>query len=120
MFSITAAGNQALGDWLEHPSAAPTALRDTGLLQLFFSDLAPAATRRRLAEQQLVMHRARLAAYEDDARLERREVGTGPGYRTVEHWRGETLQMGLLYERAAVAFWQAVADRASTPDDASG
>jgi PadR family transcriptional regulator, regulatory protein AphA len=120
MFSITAAGGQALGDWLERPSAAPTALRDTGLLQLFFSDLAPAAARQRLAEQQLAMHRARLAAYEDDARLERRQPGTGPGHRTVEHWHGETLQMGLLYEQAAVAFWGAVADRASRSEDASG
>lgn len=116
IFDITAAGRQALGDWLERPSAAPTALRDTGLLQLFFADLAPAAARRRLAEQQLVMHRARLAAYEDDARLERRDAQTGPGHRTVEHWRGETLQMGLMYERAAVAFWTAVVDRAPESD----
>ena len=117
MFSITAAGRQALGHWLEHPSTTPTALRDTGLLQLFFADLAPAATRQRLAEQQLEMHQARLEAYEDDARVERRDGGVGRGQRTVEHWRGETLQMGLLYERAAVVFWGAVADRASTSDD---
>ncbi len=32
--------------------------------------------------------------------------------RTVEHWRGATLPMGVLYERAAVAFWKGVANAA--------
>jgi hypothetical protein len=26
----------------------------------------------------------------------------------LEHWRGETLAMGLLYESAAVEFWKRV------------
>ena len=29
--------------------------------------------------------------------------------RSMEHWRGVTLRMGLLYERAAVQFWGEVA-----------
>jgi hypothetical protein len=28
--------------------------------------------------------------------------------RTVEHWRGETLPMGPLYEGAAVDFWSGI------------
>jgi hypothetical protein len=97
-----------LSAWIDRPSAARTELRDPGLLQLFFADLASADARLRVAEQQLAIHRAKLAAYEEDARLERRPDGSGRGQRTVEHWRGETLRMGLLYERAAVDFWTEV------------
>ena len=39
-------------------------------------------------------------------------VDRGRGQRTVEHWRGETLPMGLLYERAAVEFWAGVVNDA--------
>ncbi|HEV8488698.1 MAG TPA: helix-turn-helix transcriptional regulator [Candidatus Limnocylindrales bacterium] len=105
IFTITAAGAAALSAWLDRPSGAPTELRDPGLLQLFFADLASSESRLRLAEEQLAIHRARLAAYEEDARLERVAGETRRGQRTVEHWRGETLRMGLLYERAAVEFW---------------
>ena len=32
--------------------------------------------------------------------------------RTVEYWRGATLPMGVLYEGAAVVFWNCVANEA--------
>lgn len=105
VFTITAAGVSALGAWLDRPSGAPTELRDLGLLQLFFADLTSAEAQLRLAEQQLAIHRAKLSAYQEDERLELRPGGSGRGQRTVEHWRGETLRMGLLYEGAAVEFW---------------
>ena len=108
VFTITPAGVSALGTWLDRPSGAPTELRDLGLLQLFFGDLTSAESRLHLAEQQLAIHRAKLSAYEEDQRLERRPAGSGPGQRTVEHWLGETLRMGLLYEAAAVDFWMGV------------
>jgi DNA-binding PadR family transcriptional regulator len=104
MFAITPAGEAALGAWLDRPSGASTELRDLGLLQLFFADLAPAESRLHLAEQQLALHREKLAAYQEDERLERRPAARS-GQRTVERWRGETLRMGLLYELAAVEFW---------------
>jgi PadR family transcriptional regulator, regulatory protein AphA len=112
MFAITPAGQSALSAWIDRPSAARTELRDPGLLQLFFADLASADARLRVAEQQLAIHRAKLSAYEEDARLERRPDGSARGQRTVEHWRGETLRMGLLYERAAVDFWTEVVTNA--------
>lgn len=118
IFTITPAGTSALSAWLDRPSGAPTELRDLGLLQLFFADLAPAEARLRLAEQQLAIHRAKLAAYEEDARLERHAGGTRRGQRTAEHWRGETLPMGLLYEGAAVEFWTRVLARARAAPDA--
>ncbi len=109
VFTITTAGMSALSTWLERPSAASTELRDLGLLQLFFGDLASAEARLRLAERQLAIHRAKLAAYEEEERLERRPGRHHSGQRTVEHWRGATLRMGLLYEEAAVIFWTGVA-----------
>jgi PadR family transcriptional regulator, regulatory protein AphA len=112
VFMITPEGLSALAAWLDRPSAAPTELRDPGLLQLFFADLASDEARLRLAEQQLAIHGAKLAAYREDEREERRPDGPHRGQRTVEHWRGETLPMGLLYEGAAVEFWTGVVARA--------
>jgi PadR family transcriptional regulator, regulatory protein AphA len=112
MFAITPAGRDALKAWLDTPADQPTELRDPGLLQLFFGDLASAESRLRLAEQQLAIHSAKLAAYREDLRLERQVAGSGRGQRTVEHWRGETLPMGIRYEGAAVDFWADVAARA--------
>jgi DNA-binding PadR family transcriptional regulator len=108
LFAIAPAGQAALSAWLDRPSSARTELRDPGLLQLFFADLASPEAKLRLAEQQLAIHRLKLAAYEEDARLERGQTRSGRGERTVETWRGETLPMGLLYERAAVEFWTGV------------
>jgi PadR family transcriptional regulator AphA len=112
VFTITTAGASVLGTWLDRPSGASTELRDLGLLQLFFADLTSAEARLRLAERQLAIHRAKLSAYQEDERLERRPGGSRRGERTVEHWRGETLRMGLLYEGAAVEFWGGVVAKA--------
>ncbi len=112
MFAITPAGEEALAAWLDRPSDEPAELRDPGLLQLFFSDLARAESRLRLAEQQLAIHRVKLDGYREDQRLERRVAGSEHGQRTVEHWRGETLPMGVAHESGAVGFWTDVADRA--------
>jgi PadR family transcriptional regulator, regulatory protein AphA len=111
IFTITPAGRAALTAWLDRPSGAPTELRDLGLLQLFFADLASDEARLHLAEQQLAIHQAKLVGYEAEQRA---EGGPAPrrGQRTVEHWRGETLRMGLLYEGAAVDFWKGVAAKA--------
>jgi hypothetical protein len=114
MFAITPAGLEALAAWLGRPVHASTELRDLGLLQLFFMDLASDEARLRLAEAQLEVHGAKLSEYEEDARIEVAGVARDgrpmlAGRRTVEHWRGATLPMGLLYERAAVEFWGDVA-----------
>jgi PadR family transcriptional regulator, regulatory protein AphA len=116
ILTITESGRAALDDWLDRPSTDPAELRDLGLLQMHFTDLASPAARRRLAEQQLAAHTARLSAYEQEARQERGLEASQRGYRTVEKWRRETLRMALLYERAAVAFWtEAVAAAPDAP-----
>ncbi len=112
VFTITPAGESALGAWLDRPSGASTELRDLGLLQLFFADLASGEARLRLATQQLAIHEAKLSAYKGDERLEEGPDRPRRGQRTVEHWRGETLRMGLLYEAAAVDFWAGIVNNA--------
>jgi len=112
VFAVTTAGAAALRAWLDRPSTEPTELRDPGLLQLFFADLAPAESRLRLAEEQLAIHQAKLSAYQQDQRFEARPRSFDRGQRTVEHWRGETLPMGMAYEGAAVSFWADVAAKA--------
>ena len=116
IFTITAAGQAALQAWLSRPSHEPTELRDPGLLQLFFADLGPPEARLAIAAEQLEAHRAKLADYEEDQRLERGPGAGGPGQRTAERWHGETVRMGLLYERAAVDFWAGVTGSAGGAD----
>jgi len=108
LFTITEPGRASLRQWLASPSREPTELRDAGLLQLFFADLASPADRQGIAAAQLAVHRARLASYEEERRPERGLQESGRTRRTVEYWRGVTLPMGLRYERAAVAFWEEV------------
>src|SRR6476469_10219803 len=115
VFAITPAGTSALGAWLDLPSGAPTELRDPGLLQLFFADLASDDAKRRLAERRLAIHEAKLAAYREADRYERRAKGPQRGQRTIEHWRGETLPVGLRYESEAVGFWADVVAKAGAP-----
>ena len=119
IFTITNAGLDALRAWLARPSQEPTELRDHGLLQLFFADLGPSDARRELARAQLAIHRSKLAGYQEEQRLERRFDGFGTGQRTVEHWRGQTLRMGVLYEQAAVDFWEGVAANVGAEDDSA-
>jgi DNA-binding PadR family transcriptional regulator len=99
MFAVTSAGLEALAAWLGRPVHASTELRDLGLLQLFFMDLASDESRLRLAEAQLEVHGAKLSEYEEDARIEVAGVARDgrpllAGRRTVEHWRGATLPAG--------------------------
>jgi PadR family transcriptional regulator AphA len=119
LFTITDAGRQALRAWLSRPARQPTELRDLALLQLFFADLEPTAARLAIAEEQLEMHRAQLAEYEAGQWAENGHNGSGAVSRSLEHWRGVTLPMGLLYERAAVEFWAGVTADASVAETAA-
>jgi PadR family transcriptional regulator, regulatory protein AphA len=116
IFTVTESGLDALRAWLARPSQEPTELRDPGLLQLFFADLGPPEARLAIATEQLAIHRAKLADYREQQAVERVPRGAGPGHRTAERWRGETVRMGLLYEHAAVDFWASVAGGADRAD----
>jgi PadR family transcriptional regulator, regulatory protein AphA len=108
MFTITDDGRTALRDWLAHPARQPTELRDVALLQLFFADLEPSSAKLSIAQEQVGLHRAQLAGYESGQRFDDVLNRQGGATRTIGHWRGVTLPMGLLYERAAIEFWEGV------------
>jgi PadR family transcriptional regulator AphA len=100
-FTVTAAGREALHRWLSQPPAESLELRDPGLLRLFFADLLNATELAALADRQREFHRERLGRLEDEA--------SAAGGQLAKSARLGPLRMGLIYERAAVAFWQEVA-----------
>ncbi|WP_219966467.1 PadR family transcriptional regulator [Deinococcus irradiatisoli] len=101
VYQVTPAGRAALQSWLGKPAGFPE-LRDLGLLKLFFAEQGPPENVRQLAAEQLALHQARLAAYEAICQ------GDLPDGMTAEDLNAagsHTLRMGLLYERANIAFW---------------
>ncbi len=108
VLSLNEAGRAELGRWLQEPVPVPTQIQDEGLLQLFFTRDGPegGATVQRLAADQLAAHRVRLRSYED--LVESGALAEGSPQRA-------TLELGLRFERLAVAFWAEVPLGASSP-----
>ncbi len=102
LFSLTGAGRAVLVDWVRRTDAAATEIRDHGLLKLFFGHLVDGADVAALAGGQAAAHAAKLAEYR---RIDER-MARSP---ELAHQRA-TLRMGLLFEQAAVGFWQDIAD----------
>jgi DNA-binding PadR family transcriptional regulator len=101
LYAITDAGHAELERWLREPTSQPPQLRDLGLLKLFFSNLTSEADVRALAEAQAVAHRERLALYE--------AIEAGIPDDPEDPFPFATLRMGLMCERAFVAFWDEIA-----------
>jgi len=101
----TPAGRAALDTWLGAETSDPVELRDTGMLKLFFASAMATAQVVALAQQQVAAHGQRLALYEA-ATAQIQEHGTHLPHAA---YGLATLLMGILYERAAVEFWQGVA-----------
>jgi DNA-binding PadR family transcriptional regulator len=102
LYTITGAGRAALEAWLHEPASEPPQLRDLGLLKLFFSSLTDEETVRTLAGAQEAAHRERLAVYESIEAQRSEEPG--------DPFPFATLRMGLMVERAFIAFWSSIAD----------
>ena len=104
-FRITASGKAALRKWLSQPASEFRELRDPGLLRLFFADLLSSIEVAELAREQASAHRRTLALLEADAArfgaAAEHELSFGP------------LRMGLIYERAALGFWNEIERQAS-------
>jgi DNA-binding PadR family transcriptional regulator len=111
-YLLTDEGRRELQRWLGDPAVEPAELRDHGLLKLFFADQAGPGERAALATEQHRSHRQRQAEYEA-LYAEVRELATASELATLE--------MGLAYERAAVAFWAELVSAAGTghADDAA-
>jgi PadR family transcriptional regulator, regulatory protein AphA len=100
-FSITEKGREALAVWLREPTEELVEIRDLGLLKLYFGDLGSPQAVLAMAHQQAELHRKRLSEYETlFAARQNKEALAYPL---------AVLEMGLLFERAAIAFWTAVA-----------
>jgi PadR family transcriptional regulator AphA len=113
-FAISDEGTEAVRAWLERPSGESTELRDPGLLQLYFADLGSSGTPGIIARDQLAIHRATLATYEENERTEQGRDRSSGRQGALQRWHGHSLRMGTLYERAAVDFWEGVATDAAT------
>jgi DNA-binding PadR family transcriptional regulator len=98
VYSLTAAGRDALQQWTAEPTAETYELRDIGLLKLFFG-----ADPEVIAPAQLEAHRAKLAQYEA-MRAEAESLGPS-GPRLV-------LESGIEHERAYVEYWERIAKSA--------
>jgi DNA-binding PadR family transcriptional regulator len=110
VYAITAAGREAVEDWLRTPTPEAPQFRDLGLLKLAFAGLTDARTVAVIADDQTTAHTERLRAYE--------------GYAAIPmdpHLRA-TLELGLRYERAALAFWQDlhIEPAPTRPEDVAG
>ncbi|MFC4637914.1 PadR family transcriptional regulator [Deinococcus hohokamensis] len=102
-YTVSASGRTALSEWLQKP-AGEVELRDPGLLKLFFVSQGPAGMRQTLATEQLALHRARLQVYE--------HLTTSLADEGTTSVRSGPLAMGVLYERASLAFWTTVLEEA--------
>src|SRR3954454_7089278 len=100
IYSLTDSGRTALRDWLAEPSDEPTEIRDLSVLKLFFGAQAGDGDVVALANHAVEAHRRRLAEYE--------AIATDPA---IEDHQRRTLEMGLEFERMAIAFWENVASR---------
>jgi len=107
-FSITDEGIESLQAWLERPARESTELRDVGLLQLLFANVGSRDARHQIATDQLSIHRGKLAGFEQSETTEVLKGRPVPANDKPQQWRGQALRMGVLYERAAVDFWEGV------------
>jgi len=110
-YRITAAGRAAFAAWLADAQPSLTEIRDPALLRLFFAGASGSAAEiAALAQAQVASHGAQLAHYQElDAALAAIET------EGVDRCPRLTLQLGLAYERQALAFWTSV-EQQHAPD----
>ena len=100
LFSLTAAGLEALDAWRVDPTAPEFELRDAGLLKLY-AGADPVA----LAETQIAAHSERMRGWEQ---MREQLEGAPAGVLLA-------LEAGLGHEREYVRFWTAVRDGDRSP-----
>jgi DNA-binding PadR family transcriptional regulator len=107
IYSLTDEGRRALTDWLAKPPTDIHELRDMALLQLQFFEFATEEALVELARQQVALHRARLATYQ--------EIGVRYAGRYGGKRRMAGLRFGVLMEQAFIAFWDEIAQSPPAP-----
>jgi PadR family transcriptional regulator AphA len=96
LYSITAKGRAALDEWRTGTTTELAELREPALLKLFFG-----ADPEALAAAQIPANRARLEEYEAIRDSMPDDLPAGPR---------QALEMGIRFERAAIAFWEELAE----------
>jgi DNA-binding PadR family transcriptional regulator len=100
-YQLTSEGRAALRRWLGEPTDMPTEIRDLALLKLFFGSQSEPDQVTRLATAAAAGHRARLDEYEAIA-------ASVPA--SADRHQLATLALGIRYERASLAYWEAIAE----------
>jgi len=95
LYSLTAAGRQALSIWTAEPTSELFELRDIGLLKLFFG-----ADPQTIASAQLEAHRKKLAEYQELHDAGAKSAPEGPRL---------ALESGIAHEQVYVEFWERLA-----------
>lgn len=106
VYTITAAGKEALREWLREPVHKMLELRDLAQLKLFFSEVMTSEELVALARNQEALHRAPLAEYE--------QIAASYRNRPEIDRRMPPLTLGLMFERDAIRFWSTIAEQPST------
>jgi PadR family transcriptional regulator, regulatory protein AphA len=96
LYSITDRGRNALDEWRTEPTSELAELREPALLKLFFR-----ADPEALASVQIPANEARLAELERVRDALPADVPEGPR---------QTLEMGMRFQRAMIAFWEELAE----------
>jgi DNA-binding PadR family transcriptional regulator len=95
LYALTDKGRQALDEWRTEPTSALAELREPALLKLFFG-----ADPKTLAATQIPANEAQLAELERIRETLPDDVTDGPR---------QTLEMGMRFQRAMIAFWRELA-----------
>ncbi|MEA2409225.1 MAG: hypothetical protein QOE69_3344 [Thermoleophilaceae bacterium] len=96
LYAITPRGTEALERWRTDPTTDLAELREPALLKLFFG-----ADPQQIAAVQIPANQKRLAEYEAIRDTMPDDVPPGPR---------QALEMGIRFERAAIAFWEELAE----------
>jgi PadR family transcriptional regulator, regulatory protein AphA len=108
VYSITETGLEALREWLRDPTAEVFQVRDDGELKLFFSEFGDVGQVAALARGKVEFHGRRIEAYD----LMRR---TYSSRRELASTRWVALDLAIGVERAALEFWQHLAETGVAP-----
>jgi PadR family transcriptional regulator, regulatory protein AphA len=102
VYSLTPSGQEALESWLKTPPGEVFEMRDMAVLQLFFSEFASTAELVKLAEDQVRLHKERLAVYQ--AIIEHNQEREGAARRLAP------LDLGVRMTKACLEFWSDIAE----------
>jgi PadR family transcriptional regulator, regulatory protein AphA len=96
LYALTEEGSRALDEWRTESTSELAELREPAILKLFFG-----ADPKALASVQIPANEARLAEYESIRDSMPDDLPPGPR---------QALEMGIRFERAAIAFWRELAE----------